>query len=136
MGIGLPGAIVAKLLYPERRVVTVTGDGGFLMNSQELGTAVRLNVPVVILVWRDNGYGVIRWKQEVRFHRAFGVEFNNPDLVAYAESFGAAGFRVEGPTELSAVMKAALACGKPAVIDCPVDYSENRRLSERLHSLS
>ena len=87
---------------------------------------------------RDDGfgYGVICWKQEVRFHRAFGVEFNNPDLVAYAESFGAAGFRVEGPTELSAVMKAALACGKPAVIDCPVDYSENRRLSERLHRLS
>jgi acetolactate synthase-1/2/3 large subunit len=136
MGIGLPGAIVAKLLYPQRQVVTVTGDGGFLMNSQELETAVRLNLPVAILVWRDNGYGVIRWKQQVRFHRAFGVEFTNPDLVAYAESFGAAGFRVEGPSELSAVMKAALACGKPAVIDCPVDYSENMRLSERLHSLS
>ena len=136
MGIAVPGAIVAKLLYPERQVVAVTGDGGFLMNSQELETAVRLKLPIVILIWRDNGYGVIRWKQHVRFHRAFGVEFNNPDFIAYAESFGAAGFRVDGPSEFDAVMKAALDCGRPAVIDCPVDYSENMRLSERLHNVS
>ncbi len=136
MGIGLPGAIVAQLLHPGRQVVTVTGDAGFLMNSQELETAVRLGLPVVILIWRDDGYGVIRWKQQVRFGRTSGVEFKNPDFVAYAESFGAAGFRVSGPSEMGAVMKAALACGKPAVIDCPVDYSENVRLSDRLHRQS
>ena len=132
MGIGLPGAVAAQLLYPERQVVAVTGDAGFMMNSQELETAVRLGLPIVILIWRDDGYGVIRWNQQVRFHRTSGVEFNNPDFVAYAKSFGAAGFRVEGPSELGAVMKAALACGRPAVIDCPVDYSENLRLSDRL----
>ena len=132
MGIGLPGAVAAQLLYPDRQVVAVTGDAGFLMNSQELETAVRLGLPIVILIWRDDGYGVIRWKQQVRFHRTSGVEFNNPDFVAYAKSFGAAGFRVEGPSELGAVMKVALTCGRPAVIDCPVDYSENLRLSDRL----
>ena len=97
MGIGVPGAIAAKLLSPERRVVAVTGDGGFMMNSQELETAVRLKLPVVILIWRDNGYGVIRWKQQVRFGRTSAVDFGNPDFVRYAESFGAAGYRVTEP---------------------------------------
>lgn len=135
MGIALPGAVVAQLLYPDRQVVAVTGDAGFLMNSQEIETALRLELPIVILIWRDDGYGVIRWNQQLRFHRTSGVEFKNPDFVAYAESFGAAGFRVEGPSELEAVLKDALACGKPAVIDCPVDYGENLRLSERLKGL-
>ena len=94
MGIAVPGAIAAKLLYPQRRVVAVTGDGGFMMNSQELETAVRLKLPLVILIWRDNGYGVIRWKQQVRFGRTSSVDFGNPDFVRYAESFGAAGYRV------------------------------------------
>jgi len=136
MGIGLPGAVAAQLLYPGRQVVAVTGDAGFLMNSQELETAVRLGLPIVILIWRDDGYGVIRWKQQVRFHRTSGVEFKNPDFVAYANSFGAAGFRVEGPSELRGIMKEALACGRPAIIDCPVDYSENLRLSDRLRRQS
>lgn len=135
MGIGLPGAVAAKLLCPERRVVAVTGDGGFLMNSQELETAVRLRLPLVILVWRDDGYGVIRWKQMLRFKRPSSVEFGNPDLVAYARSFGAAGFRVSAPEELGPVLKEALACDRPAVVDCPVDYGENLRLSERLKAL-
>ncbi len=135
MGIGLPGAVAAKLLFPERRVVVVTGDGGFLMNSQELETAVRLRLPVVILVWRDDGYGVIRWKQRSQFGRTSSVEFGNPDLVDYARSFGAAGFRVGGSSELSTVLGEALACGRPAVIDCPVDYAENERLIERLKRL-
>jgi acetolactate synthase-1/2/3 large subunit len=135
MGIGLPGAVAAKLLFPERRVVAVTGDGGFLMNAQELETAVRLRLPVVILVWRDDGYGVIRWKQRSRFGRTSSVDFGNPGLVDYAKSFGAAGFRVGGPSELPAVLGEALACGRPAVIDCPVDYTENERLTERLKGL-
>ena len=135
MGIGVPGAIAAKLLYPKRRVVAVTGDGGFMMNSQELETAVRLKLPVVILIWRDNGYGVIRWKQQVRFGRTSAVEFGNPDFVRYAESFGAAGYRVTEAAELGPILKAALQRDIPAVIDCPVDAGENLRLTERLQSL-
>ena len=135
MGIAVPGAIAAKLWRPERRVVAVTGDGGFLMNSQELETAVRLGLPLVILVWRDDGYGVIRWKQQVRFGRTSSVDFGNPDLVRYAQSFGAAGYRVTGPSELRPILADALNGKVPAVIDCPVDYSENLRLTERLKSL-
>lgn len=134
MGIALPGAIAAKLLYPRRRVVAVTGDGGFLMNSQELETAVRYNLPIIVLVWRDDGYGVIGWKQQLRFGRTSGVTFGNPNLVDYACSFGAAGFRVDSPGSFSGVFRDALSCGKPSVIDCPVDYGENLRLSNRLKS--
>jgi acetolactate synthase-1/2/3 large subunit len=132
MGMAVPGAIAAKLLSPDRRVLAVTGDGGFLMNSQELETAVRLGLPLVILVWRDDGYGVIRWKQLLRFGRISSVDFGNPDLVSYASSFGALGYRVTEPSELQPILTEALSCGRPAVIDCAVDYSENLRLSERL----
>ncbi len=135
MGIAVPGAIAAKLSFPERRVVAVTGDGGFLMNSQELETAVRLALPLVVLVWRDNGYGVIRWKQQLRFGRTSAVEFGNPDLVQYARSFGAIGYRVAEPSELRPVLEEALRSKVPAVIDCPVDYAENLRLTERLQAL-
>jgi len=135
MGIAVPGAIAAKLLYPQRRVVAVTGDGGFMMNSQELETAVRLNLPLVILIWRDNGYGVIRWKQQVRFGRTSSVDFGNPDFVRYAESFGAAGYRVTEPTELRPILDDALQGDGPAVIDCPIDDGENLRLTKRLQAL-
>lgn len=135
MGIAVPGAIAAKLLFPARRVVAVTGDGGFLMNSQELETAVRLGLPLVILIWRDDGYGVIRWKQQLRFGRTSSVEFGNPDLMRYASSFGAIGYRVTEPSELRPVLIEALSSKVPAVIDCPVDYAENLRLTERLQSL-
>jgi acetolactate synthase-1/2/3 large subunit len=132
MGIALPGAVAAQLLYPSRRIVAVTGDGGFMMNSQELETAVRLQLPLVILIWRDGGYGVIRWKQTLRFNRASSVEFGNPDFVAYARAYGAQGYRVEGPTELTPILREALRSGGPAVIDCPVDYGENVRVTDRL----
>ena len=135
MGIAVPGAIAAKLLYPDRRVIAVTGDGGFLMNSQELETAVRLKLPIVILVWRDNGYGVIRWKQNLRFGRTSSVDFGNPDLVRYAESFGATGYSVTTAADLRPILERALQQSGPAVIDCPVDDSENLKLSERLQSL-
>jgi acetolactate synthase-1/2/3 large subunit len=135
MGIAVPGAIAAKLLYPGRRVVAVTGDGGFLMNSQELETAVRLGLPLVILVWRDDGYGVIRWKQLVRFGRTSSVDFGNPDLVRYAQSFGAVGYRVTDQSELRPMLAEALKSTVPVVIDCPVDYAENLRLTERLQAL-
>lgn len=128
MGIGLPGAIAAKLVFPDRRVVAVTGDGGFLMNVQELETAKRLGLPLVVLIFRDNGYGSIRWKQEQRFQRTAGVDFSNPDFVQLAAAFGCRGFRVESAPQLAPILKEALAHPAPAVIDCPVDYRENERL--------
>jgi len=135
MGIGLPGAIAAKLAYPDRRVITVTGDGGFLMNVQELETAVREHVAVIVLVWRDDGYGVIRWNQQKQFGRTGLVDFGNPDLVKLAQSFGAEGMRVTVASELRPCLIEACAYDGPVVIDCPVDYSENMKLTERLRAL-
>jgi Thiamine pyrophosphate-requiring enzymes [acetolactate synthase, pyruvate dehydrogenase (cytochrome), glyoxylate carboligase, phosphonopyruvate decarboxylase] len=135
MGIGLPGAIAAKLAYPDRRVITVTGDGGFLMNIQELETAVREHAAIIVLVWRDNGYGVIRWNQQKQFGRTGFVEFGNPDFVKLAQSFGAEGMRVTAPSELRPCLIEACAYDRPVVIDCPVDYSENMKLTERLRAL-
>ena len=135
MGIGVPGALAAKLLYPERNVVTVTGDGGFLMNSQELETAVREQVPFVTLVFHDNSYSLIGMKQQGKFGRTSHINFGNPDFVQYAESFGAAGYRVAAAGELQSILREALACGRPAVIDCPVDYTENLRMMDRLGAL-
>ena len=105
------------------------------MNSQELETAIRLKLPLVILIWRDNGYGVIRWKQQVRFGRTSSVDFGNPDFVRYAESFGAAGYRVKDATELRPILETALQHDGPVVIDCPVDDGENLRLTKRLQAL-
>lgn len=132
MGISLPGAIVAKLVYPERRVIAVTGDGGFLMNSQELETAMRLSLSFVILILNDNGYGVIRAKQINTFGRPAFVDFTNPDFVKYAESFGAKGYRVESSDELKTILKDAFEQRCPSVIDCPVDYSENIILTKKI----
>jgi acetolactate synthase-1/2/3 large subunit len=135
MGIGVPGAIAAKLAYPDRVSLTVTGDGGFLMNSQEIETALRIGAPIIILVWNDSGYGVIQWHQQRRFgHDAF-IRFNNPDLVAYAESFGAKGYRVQKTEELLPTLKQAIADNTVVLIDCPVDYSENMKLTEQLGKL-
>ena len=135
MGIGVPGAIAAKLIYPERRVVTVTGDGGFMMNSQEIETAVRENVPFITLLFHDAAYGLIGMKQQRHFGRLSHINFGNPDFVKYAESFGAVGYRVEAADELKPILEAATTCDKPVVIDCPVDYSQNLRLMERLGNL-
>ncbi|HWP35658.1 MAG TPA: acetolactate synthase large subunit [Thermodesulfobacteriota bacterium] len=129
MGIAVPGAIAAKLLHPERTVVAATGDGGFLMNSQELETAVRLGTPFVTLVFNDRTFGLIRYKQQRQFGRAVGVDFDNPDLVRYAESFGAAGLRVEGADELAPALREAIASRKVAVVDCPVDWRANAALA-------
>ncbi len=135
MGIALPGAIASKLIYPERRVLAACGDGGFLMNCQELETAVRLNLPIVILIFNDGKYGLIEWKQINQFGRTHGVSFNNPDFVALARSFGARGFRVKGADELRPILDEALSCGVPAVVDVPVDYRENLKLTEKLGKL-
>jgi len=136
MGMAVPGAVVAKLANPNRRVVAVTGDGGFLMNSQELETAMRLETPFVVLVFNDRSYGLIRWKQMQQFGRPAFVDFNNPDFVKYAESFGAIGCRIESADELAPALRAALSSNKLTIIDCQVDASENLLLTQRLGVLA
>jgi acetolactate synthase-1/2/3 large subunit len=135
MGIGLPGAIAAKLAYPDRKVVAVTGDAGFMMNSQEIETALRMKTPLVVLVWNDSEYGLITWHQLRHFGRPSHIGFNNPDFVKYAESFGAKGYRVERTQDLLPTLKQALADDTVVVIDCPVDYSENMLLTSRLKAM-
>ncbi len=136
MGISLPGAIAASLVHPERKVVALTGDGAFLMNSQELETAKRVGARVTVVVWRDDGYGLIDWKQRNEFGRTFGVEFGNPDLVAYAGSFGIPGFRPSSAEDLYPTLMRALAIDGPSLVDVPIDYAENLRLTERLGALT
>ena len=132
MGIAVPGAIAAKLNFPQRKAVAVTGDAGFLMNSQEIETALRVHAPLVILIWNDASYGLIEWKQHIRYGRASHVKFNNPDFVRYAESFGAKGYRISATEDLLPTLRQALADDTVSIIDCPVDYRENMKLSERL----
>ncbi len=132
MGIAVPGAIGAKLALPDRRVVAVTGDAGFLMNSQEIETALRHNTPFVILIWNDCGYGLIEWKQMNDFGRPSNIKFTNPDFVKYAQSFGAKGYRIEKGEDLLPTLKKALADNTVSIIDCPVDYSENLKLTAKL----
>ena len=136
MGISLPGAIAAKLVHPDRRVVALCGDGGFLMNSQELETARRVGANVTVVVWRDDGYGLIDWKQRSEFGQPFGVGFGNPDFVAYAQSFGLAAFRPETSADLYPTLMRALEHDGPTLVEVPIDYRENLRLTERLGALS
>ena len=136
MGISIPGAIAAKLVHPDRKVIALCGDGGFLMNSQELETAKRIGTNIVVVVWRDDGYGLIDWKQRNEFGRPFGVEFGNPDFVAYAQSFGIAGFRPTSADDLYPTLKRALDVDGPALVEVPIDYRENLRLTEHLGALS
>jgi acetolactate synthase I/II/III large subunit len=135
MGIALPGAIGAKLLYPDRRILAVSGDGGVLMNGQEMETAVRINTPIVCLVLRDNAYGVIKWKQTVQFGRPAFVDFGNPDFVAMAKSFGWEGVAIKAADELIPALEAAFEAKRPTMIECPIDYSENIKLTDRLGKL-
>lgn len=136
MGIAIPGALAAKLIYPERKVVAATGDGGFMMNSQELETALRVGTPFVTLIFNDSGYGLIEWKQQNQFGESSFVKFGNPDFVKLAESMGLKGYRVESAAQLIPTLKTALAQDVPAVIDCPVDYRENYRFSQKAGKLS
>ncbi len=135
MGIGVPGAIAAKLTHPVQAAVTVTGDAGFLMNSQEIETALRIGTPIVILIWNDSEYGLIRWHQQQRFGRPSHIGFANPDFVKYAESFGAKGYRVQSADALVPILQEAIAANTVAIIDCPVDYSENMKLTQKLGNL-
>ncbi len=135
MGIALPGAIAARRVHPDRKVVAVCGDAGFMMNSQEIETALRLGLDLVVMIWQDQKYGLIEWHQNRKFGRSSHIGFTNPDFVKYAESFGARGYRVESASELVPVLDQALGDGTVSVIDCPVDYSENMKLTEKLGKL-
>ncbi|PJG50356.1 acetolactate synthase large subunit [Bradyrhizobium forestalis] len=132
MGAGLPSAMMAALLFPDRRVMAVCGDGGFMMNSQEVETAVRLKLNLVVLILNDGAYGMIRWKQAVRNLSDFGLTFGNPNFVRYAESFGARGTRVKSVEALVPTLEAAFVEGGVHLVDVPIDYSENTRLLQGL----
>jgi acetolactate synthase-1/2/3 large subunit len=131
----LPGAIGAKIACPDARVLVATGDGAFLMNSQEIETALRERIPIVVLIWVDDEYGLIKWKMELELGHEVDTAFTNPDFVAYAESFGARGYRIEAPGELLPTLQRALAEDTVSVISCPVDYSANLQLTNALGEL-
>ncbi len=135
MGAGLPSAIAAKIVYPERKVMTVCGDGGFMMNSQELETAVRLGLDLVVVILNDNAYGMIKWKQSGMGFPTFGLDYGNPDFVKYAESYGASGHRLDSKENLQTLLETCLASPGVHVIDVPVDYRDNHRiLNEELQA--
>ena len=136
MGIAIPGAIAAKLVYPNRRVIAATGDGGFMMNCQELETARRLGTAFVTVIFNDGGYGLIEWKQHSYYGESAFVHFNNPDFVKLAESMGLKGYRVNAAEDLLPTLKEALEQDVPAVIDCPVDYRENLLFSKQTQDLT
>jgi acetolactate synthase-1/2/3 large subunit len=131
----LPGAIGAKIACPDARVLVATGDGAFMMNSQEIETALRERIPFVVLIWVDDEYGLIKWKMELELGHEMDTAFGNPDFVAYAESFGARGYRIEAPDELLPTLHRALAEDTVSVISCPVDYSANLQLTNALGEL-
>jgi acetolactate synthase-1/2/3 large subunit len=124
------------LAAPDRRVLAAVGDGAFLMNSQELETAVRERIPLTVLIWQDDAYGLIKWKMNLEIGRDVATDFSNPDFVAYAESFGARGYQVRAAADLLPILRDALAGDGVSVIACPVDYSENLRLTGALGDLT
>ena len=136
MGIAIPGGVAAKLVHPERKVVTVTGDGGFMMNVQELETARRIGTAFVTIIFNDGGYGLIEWKQASQYHESSYIKFNNPDFVKLAESMDLKGYRIQSAEDFVLVLKEALSQTVPTVIDCPIDYRENLLFSEQASSLS
>ncbi len=135
MGFALPGALGVKLARPESKVLASVGDGAFMMNSQEIETAVREGIPLVVLIWEDGGYGLIEWKMDLELGQHYYVKFGNPDIVTYAESFGAKGYHIDSAEELLPTLRTALADGGVSLICCPVDYSENLGLTNRLGEL-
>ncbi len=128
MGAGLPSAMAAKMVHPDRKVLAVVGDGGFMMNSQELETAVRLKLNVVVLILNDNAYGFIKWKQQNMNFKDFGLDYSNPDFVKYAQAYGAKGYKVSKASELISILKKALSEKGPVLIELPIDYSENNEV--------
>jgi acetolactate synthase I/II/III large subunit len=136
MAFAVPGAIAVKLAYPERKVLAAAGDGGFLMLGSELETAIREDVPIVVLIWEDQAYGLIKWKMDLELGHHSSVDFHNPDFVKYAEAFGAKGYRISRADELFPTLKSALQDNAISVIVCPVDYSENMELTDKLGRLT
>ena len=136
MGFALPGAIAASMVYPDRRVLAVSGDGGFLMNVQEMETAKRLGVNPVVMVWEDGGYGLIAWKQETEFKRHTKLEFGNPDWLKLADSFGWNGHYVPDSKDLAGTLESAFAEAGPSLVVVPIDYRENNLLTMRLGELT
>jgi acetolactate synthase-1/2/3 large subunit len=137
MGAGLPSAMAAKLVYPERKVITVCGDGGFMMNSQEIETAVRLKLNIVVIILRDDAYGMIKWKQANMEFENYGLDYSNPDFVMYAQSYGAKGWRVSNSEELLPMVENCLNDPAVHIIDVPVDYSLNdETLNKTIRELS
>ena len=132
MGFSLPGALAAKLVSPDKRVLVVTGDGGFMMNSQELETAVREHLPFVVLVFVDGGYGLIKWKGMDKFGETHYCDFTNPDWVAYAEAMHCKGYRITAADDLLPTLEDAFRQDVPALIECPIDYAENGKLTQHL----
>lgn len=136
MGFAIPGAIAAKLVAPQQQVVAVTGDGGFMMNCQELETALRIGTAFVTIIFNDGGYGLIEWKQQNQFGNSAFIKFGNPDFVKLAESMGLKGYRVESTADFIPILKTALAQTVPSVIDCRVDYRENLRFTQKAGELN
>ncbi len=135
MGIGVPGAVAAKLINPDKKVLTITGDGGFMMNSQEIETAIRIGTPIVVLIFNDSNYGLIRWKQLDQYGKECFVNFTNPDFVKLAEGMNAKGYRITKAEELIPVLENAFKQDVPCIIDCKVDYDENMKLTKHLKEI-
>ncbi|HSQ78273.1 MAG TPA: acetolactate synthase large subunit [Nitrospirota bacterium] len=125
MGAGLPAAIAAKMVCPDRKVLAVVGDGGFMMNSREIETALRCNTPLVVLILNDNAYGFIKWEQQAKGFTDFGLDYGNPDFAKYAESYGAAGMKVGKDDSLSETLRKAFSLDTVVLVECPIDYSVN-----------
>ena len=135
MAFSVPGAIGAKAAFPDKKILAVVGDGGFMMDSQELETAVREKMNMTVLIWEDGSYGLIKWKMDIEEKYHACVDFTNPDFVMYAESFGAKGYKVEKAADLLPMLKEAMAYEGVSVVVCPVDYSENMKLIGKLGAL-
>ncbi|HUE66390.1 MAG TPA: acetolactate synthase large subunit [Rhizomicrobium sp.] len=137
MGAGLPSAMASSMIYPDRKVMAICGDGGFMMNSQEMETAVRLKLNITVVILNDSSYGMIRWKQANMGFKDWGLTYNNPDFVKYAESYGAKGHRVSSAKQLPELLKSCLDTPGVHLVDCPVDYSDNDRiLNKEIRKLS
>ena len=135
MGLAVPGAIAAKLVHPDKKVLAITGDAGFMMNCQEFETAHRLGTNFVTLIFNDRSYGLIKWKQDMQYGHHEYVDFTNPDFVKFAESMGAIGYRIEKAEDLLPTLIKSFKQDKPVIIDCPIDYSENMKLTHHLEEL-
>ncbi|MGD1823536.1 MAG: acetolactate synthase large subunit [Pleomorphochaeta sp.] len=136
MGIAIPGAIAAKLINPDKKVLAISGDGGFMMNMQELETAVRCKINFVAIILADNAYGLIKWKQDEQFGHHCFVDFTNPDFVTLADSMGCVGMKIESNEEFIPKLEKAFTMDKPVIIECPIDYSENMKLTKKLQEIT